>query len=166
MGIRFKMKPEEVWIGADDEIFDKSELGDFPSEERKKIRFLIYPLTQSLLKEVTEKHTKRKTETIFIDGRRETQKVETPDREAINNEIIDRVVKQWNGLKDEDGKELECNTENKLALMEGYPMLGACWMEAARWAMSKFEEFQTRHKEKHSKNSRTSQVGLEDDKKK
>jgi len=166
MGIKFKLVPEPVWIRASDPLFDKSELGDFPKDERDKVSFLINPLTDEVYSGLREKYTTEKVETVFVQGRRETQRTTQVDNDGLNEALIDYIVKDWKGVVDEGGKELPCTRENKLALVKrGYPMLGVAWIEASRMVMSQFEDFRRKYKEEQEKNLSSLQSGNEGDSK-
>ena len=116
------------------------------------LRFLIQPLTSTLLDEVRLNHTRTTSEIKLVEGRREVVKVEDADETAIALDLIDHLVLDWEGLMGEDGEPLPCTRENKLALLEGYPALGASWVEVSRWAVSRFMEFQLRERERLEKN--------------
>ena len=166
MGIKFKLVPEPVWIRASDPLFDRSELGDFPKDERDKVSFLINPLTDEVYSGLREKYTTEKVETVFVQGRRETQRTTQVDNDGLNEALIDYIVKDWKGVVDEGGKELPCTRENKLALVKrGYPMLGVAWIEASRMVMSQFEDFRRKYKEEQEKNLSSLQSGSEGDSK-
>ncbi|MCK9544259.1 MAG: hypothetical protein M0R03_19750, partial [Novosphingobium sp.] len=65
---------------------------------------------------------------------------------------------------DEDGKTLPCTRDNKINLAKnGYPLLAARWLEAARWLMSRFDKFMVEWEEEQIKNSEPSQGGLKDE---
>jgi len=160
MGIKFKLTPEPVWIKASDPLFDKSELGEFSKDERDKVSFLINPLTDEVYSELRERYTTEKVETVFVQGRRETQRTTQVDNDGLNEALIDYIVKDWKGVVDEKERELPCTRENKLALVKrGYPMLGVAWIEASRMVMSQFEDFCRKYKEEQEKNLSNLQSG-------
>ena len=150
----FKRKPERFWIGLDHKIFDDSELGDRPKSEREKVRFQLYPLTRQLLRDVQDDNTEIDYELVVESGTRKKVKIETTNNEGQNDDIIDKILVGWEGVVDMDtGEEIPCTRENKLALMEGYPVLGSKWMEAARFGLAKYDKFIEEEKEKTVKNS-------------
>ena len=153
--ITFKTKPEAVWISADNELFDPSELSGHSKEERSKISFLIYPFTPALGRELRSKHKKKKT----FDGL-EGDIGDFEESKAFQDDLIDHLILDWKGLFDEENKPIECNKENKIKIFDyGYPLLGACIIRIARIAMSKFDEI----KERELKNSSASQGGSEEE---
>ena len=148
--ITFKTKPEAVWISADNELFDPSELSGHSKEERSSISFLVYPFTPALGRELRSKHVKKKT----FDGLEES--IDFEESKAFQEDLIDHLILDWKGLLDEDNEPIECTKENKIKIFDyGYPLLGACLIRIARVVMSRFDEI----KEKESKNSLTSQGG-------
>ena len=66
----------------------------------------VLPLTSSQMNALRAKHTRMK------------RGVEKVDSAAISQEMFMRVVKEWEGMVDENGEDLECNDQNKRAVYE------------------------------------------------
>ena len=163
--IKFRTTAEPVWISAADEAFDKTEIGHYPKEEREKIEFLINPLTSSLIEKVQGRNTKVKNEIEFIDGKRHIRRVPTTTDE-YSQDLMSSILADWKGVVGEDEKEMECNKENIMAILEGYPSLGEVWIDLARWAISRYDEMTKSDRSKSLKNSKSSQGGRKDVEKK
>ena len=157
--IKFKLEPEPVWIKGDDPVFDNTEIGDYSKRERGKIAFKIFPLTSSLVDETRKEHTTVQKEITFDKGRRVINKTEYVDEDAVANALIDKILRDWRGVNDEKGNEIECTPANKRILFDMYPMLAAGWVDAARIVNSRFEEDRKQEEETERKNLRTSQGG-------
>lgn len=157
---RFRTKPESVWIAGDDPIFDRSELGEFPKDQRKSVHFKIRPLTDEVQKDIAERNTKTTKEAVWYGQARKIEKREVVDDLQVTVDTLDYIVEDWEGVADEDESIMTCNINNKLKLVRGgYPLLGGCWVDAARWAMSKYEQF----KAGTEKNLKTSQNGQKEE---
>jgi len=151
--ITFKTTPEAIWVSADHELFDSSELGEYSKEERAKIRFKVYPLTPALVRELRQQFLKNRKLSDF-----ETTEIE--ESEEYQEELMDRLVVDWSGLYDENGTVIPCTTENKVKLFDyGYPRLGICIIRVARLVMSKYSEL----KEQEEKNLSSSQDGSKEE---
>jgi len=129
--IKFKLTPEPVWVAGDHPQFDATEIGSYPKEERRKVQFLIYPLTPQILRRA----------------------LKNPDDDERDAEILDQIVRDWKGVVDESGKPIPCTKQNKVALLNGgYPLMGGAIVRIASELMSKFEEYK-REEEKNLNNS-------------
>ncbi|MDD5355859.1 MAG: hypothetical protein PHY56_04945 [Candidatus Omnitrophica bacterium] len=164
----FRTKPKAVWVSGANAIFDDSELKLSTEKERRQIAFLLNPYTPEKLRELTEKN-KIKAEMNDLAVNTNALKAllgnqEEVDTIARNNDAVDFVVADWKGITDEDGKTLPCTRDNKINLAKnGYPLLAARWLEAARWLMSRFDKFMVEWEEEQIKNSEPSQGGLKDE---
>ena len=157
--IKFKTTPEAVWISADHPIFDQSEIGSFPKEEREKVRFKIFPLTVKLLQELKAKHSRGAKYVLLNSADNKESDEDIFESPEYRRDLVDKILLDWEGVPDEQGKGLECSSKNKIALFEGgYPGLGLCVVKAARLIMSRFDEL----REQSEKNLETSQSGFDD----
>jgi len=150
--IRFKVAPEAVWIKGDDPVFDDSEIGTFPRAERAKISFKIFPLTASLVDSTRKNHTEVKKEITFDRGKRVIQKTEHVDENAVAEDLLQQILRDWKGMLDVNGKEIKCTPEMKSKISDLYPGLSSSWVDAARMVNTKFEEEKETVREKESKN--------------
>ena len=172
--IKFRVNPVPVWVSGDHREFDSSEIGQYSKEERKGIKFLINPLTRQLTKELVSKHTTKKPIEFPSEMNESFEKfieltggiVEDFDDVAYQNDVIDRVICNWN-LLGEDEKTIECTRENKLNLLNGgYPQLAVCIIRIARIITSNFEQFEQKKEKDSVKNLLSSQSGLVEEEKK
>ncbi|MBW2062650.1 MAG: hypothetical protein JRI95_13965 [Deltaproteobacteria bacterium] len=148
-GISLALKPCPVWFGADDEIFDTTELSvAFNREERAALRFLIRPTSRQMVQEMMDKHTSRKRVSRVINGRQDYIEEDELNQAAFVDDMTDLIMLDWEGLLDEDNNPVPCTRENKLALSNAYPKLGTAILEAANWAMTRHEQM----KEESEKN--------------
>lgn len=157
--IKLKLKPEPIWFGADDPLFNDSEFAIYTKEERAKVKFLIYPFLPSLIEEVRKENTKTINRTTFVDGRRTSVPVSETDEKKANTDMLDQIVLDWKGMKDGDGQDIPCNLENKQLVADSFAGIGAAWIEASRWVMARLSKDQQEKGEKDTKNSKPSQVG-------
>lgn len=158
-GLRFKTKAEPVWVRGDHKVFDATEIGYYSTSERESISFYIYPLTRQLLEDVRKDNTRIDHEVVVVDGRRKIEKIEEVDEDKINDDLLDRILVDWKGILDEDGNEIKCTKQNKLMILQGYPLLAGAWLECSRQIISRYDEFIQKDKEKTLKNSKTSSSG-------
>lgn len=140
-GILINLKPEPVWFSADDDLFDKTELAmAFSKQELASLKFLIKPVSRETVQKALEKHTSLKRSARFVEGRRETVDKETLDQAGFVDDMTDLVLSDWEGLLDEaTAQPLPITRENKLALANAYPKLGAALLEASGWAAARFK---------------------------
>lgn len=138
-GIAINLKPQPVWFCADDELFDATELAmSYSKEERACLKFLIRPALRDVVQQTLEKHTERKRTARFVQGRREFVDEDKVDQAGFVDDMTDHLIMDWDGLIDEDsGQQLPCNRENKLALANSYPRLGAAFLEASNWVAAR-----------------------------
>jgi len=140
--MRLKIKPEPLWIAADDPAFDGSELGSFADEVRATLKFLIEPTTRMMIRNSLDSNTHEKFETEFIDGKRERRATEKLDDIGFQNELVDKIIVDWEGLQDEEGKIIPCDRENKLILADSYPGLAIAWVNISREIMDRHNQAQ------------------------
>ncbi|MBW1709932.1 MAG: hypothetical protein JRG97_13340 [Deltaproteobacteria bacterium] len=148
-GISLALQLKPVWFGADDEIFDSTELAAaFTRQERSALRFLIRPTSRRLVQEMINKHTARKRVNRTDGGQKAFTDEDVLDQAAFVDDMTDLIILDWEGLLDEDEIPLPCNRENKLALTNSYPKFGTAILESANWVMVRHE----RQKEESEKN--------------
>ena len=137
--IKFKLTPEPVWVSAANKVFDDSEIGSYPIEERKKVKFKIYPLTPKLIREVGKER---------LSAENTDELIEETENLGAQDELWDKILLDWRGVLDENGNLISCNRKNKLALVDGgYPKLGVCILRIATELMSKFEKYKKEEEE-------------------
>lgn len=155
--IKFKLKPESVWISGDDKGFDGTELKVYSKEERAQIGFLLNPYTSEKVREI-QKLCKKEVAT---DGLSIQELLgDNSDTERAREEALSYIVQDWRGILDEDGLELECTKENIILLADnGYSRLSNAWFEIAGWLIAKHEQYDKKEQVKEIKNSETSQDG-------
>ncbi len=148
-GISLVLEPKPIWFGADDEIFDSTELASiFSRKERAALRFLLRPASRRMVQEMMIKHTSRQRVCRFVDGRKEFIDEDTLDQISFVDDMIDLIVLDWEGLLDEENRPIPCERKNKLALINAYPRLGTAILDAAGSAAVRHEQI----KEESEKN--------------
>jgi hypothetical protein len=155
--IKFKLKPESVWISGDDKGFDGTELKVYSKDERAQISFHLNPYTSEKVREI-QKRCKKEIDTEGLSI--QDLLGDNSDTERSREEALSYIVKDWRGVLDEEGKELECTKENILMLADnGYSRLSNAWFEIAGWLIAKHEQYDKKEQVKEIKNSVTSQDG-------
>lgn len=160
VGLRFSTEPEAQWVSGADTAFDSTELGLYTKEERGKVRFLIMPYTPKDMRRMREEQRKKQERDTDVAMRMaQDLGIQRPRgmlAEDMNDDILDHVLHDWEGVLDAEGNEMPCTRENKVMLANGgYPMLAGKWIDVARWLMAR----KAQEKEAELKNSETSQDG-------
>jgi hypothetical protein len=91
MGMRLKTKKNEVWITEEDDLGGKA-------------RFLVSPMTPKEELELLDKCKEREWD--------RNQRFESPNLYQFRISKIRKVILDWEGVEDEDGKPIEYNKFN------------------------------------------------------
>lgn len=102
MATKFSMKDPNpgVWFKFDQDDPDSGEISIRAVNQRKR-------------REIQRKCIKNRVE--YKHGQR--FEVQDTDDDAFSEMLWDYIIADWNKLEDDDGKPIECTTENKLILM-------------------------------------------------
>jgi hypothetical protein len=153
----FKIAVKNLWVRGDDPAFNDTEIGGLPAGQREKLRFLLAPLTRELRDSAREANT-----TIEKPARRGAEPVERFDIEGFALDLFRRVVVDWEGVLDEDGKPIACTPDNKDALATLYQKLGAALGTVAGEVMERHLQEVNAAEEDAEKNSGSSPDGSAD----
>jgi hypothetical protein len=112
--MKISLKRKERWIKSDHPSFKGTPY------EGTDIEFLIQPVSRTQYAQVSEENTH-----MLKKGRVRTDDVN------VQKDLFIRAVKDWKGLKDEDGADIPCNQETKDLLSESFLVLTSSVVEAA-----------------------------------
>ena len=140
-------------------MFDDTELALYTKKQRAGISFLINPLTPSVSEGLREQNTSSKTETSFVAGRRQTEKKQDVDYKALQEDTLDHVIGDWEGILDENDKLIPCTRENKVSIADYYPSLGVAWVRLASVITAKAEADRLQKDAEAEKNSGNMSAG-------
>jgi len=183
--IKFNLEINPVWIYGSHHQFDETEIGDYPIEERKKIKIKIRPLFSGQIRKCLDKHTdiivieNKKYNNLFkeisevsdleIKTKRLLELVTTqtlPTREkldqiAYNSDLIDFVIEDWEGFYADDEKVISCVKENKVSLfvIGSYISVGTTIIRLAVELAQKGKLIEKISQENLEKNLKASQDG-------
>jgi hypothetical protein len=158
--MKFYTKTKAIWVSGNHNSFDRTELGDWPKEEREKVRFEIFPLTPTLVKRIRKEIGMDNNVTLDATSNPVQLTRDAKLNEEYLNALIENVLPNWEGVYDEDEKEIPCTLDNKKLLFDnGYPILGQQIVIIASQLMAKQEKYAMEKREEQLKNSGTSQDG-------
>jgi len=157
--IKFRKTIEPVWVLGNNKIFDKTEIGTYPEEDRGKLRFLIAAYTPAINKKLVEKHTSL----VMVDEFKELlqEKSDKADQKMIQaltklglgskkefdndeyaKDILFAIVKGWDGIMDADDILIEFNKENMILLFDGgYPKLGEALITCGETLFVNYDDY-------------------------
>ena len=128
--LRINTEKKEYCVEYWDGCIDKKTSRPF-KEEDILARFYGHPLTPSELTRLLEKH--RIVQWESPDKKTAKQRFEKYDDENFVYDRLCKVLKRWEGITDENGKEIECNDDNKIKAYEHNPGL-------IKWVIEEFEK--------------------------
>ncbi len=105
------------------------------------VKIKIRPWTPAKYNELRKKHTKYQR----IMG----QRVEEVDEEALNNDMIDYIIEDWEGIGLANGEPAPCTREMKLKLVNNFVDIGVFIVRTA----GELGEELAKKKEEERKNS-------------
>ena len=133
--IKFNLEPVEMWVGADAPIFDNTEFGNYPIEERKKLRFLLKTIPEETNQKLREKCRRKKLQIDFdqYKGLSSADKIwfmrtlaQLEDPVDLDKFIMERLVEgvlEWEGVLDAGGSPIACDSDNKRKVFVKIPIV-------------------------------------------
>lgn len=130
-GLNFKLDNSPVWYGGDHKIFDNTELSTYSTGDRKKIAFLISPLTTKIRKEIRSNNKINEPE--IPSNSFTLMNLDKFDEDKIEEDLVDYIIADWKGIL-VDGKEFPCTRENKLLFANNFQDLAQALIRSAKYA--------------------------------
>jgi len=182
--IKFKLERKPVWVSGDHSYFDKSELKNFPKEERAKVKFKIAPFPNDKLEEIRQDcvYIKKSVEEIASDiikklGEDEAKKItriidilggfkpETGfDSKRYGNELRKLILLDWEGLPDSEGNDILFNDDNVYKFITSYVGIANAIVTISQDLIVKYYIFEEKEKKESEKNLNASQSGRSEEK--